>query len=770
MRTFFANLRSDHRLRLRCSHLLMARARRAFLAIHGRLSGRLAPAAQDGFLLVEVIVSAMLVALIVIATFNGFDVVNRAQAEDRAHDQAVVLAAQSQEQMRTDPVSTLQAIEATPHIYTQTINGTTYEIRQEAAPSNGSANTTGCSAIETTKQTGANVEITSRVTWAALGIAKRPEVKLSSIITPPTGAGLEVDVGNSPSPTEGVPGVTAVITFTPINSTATETREGTTNSAGCVVFGDIESTAATVEIREKPGFVTVSGTFKVPPAEVTLAPNITVHDAVVYDQGGAIKANFTWEGKSVTGDNFVVSNGTLPTAPKYEVGSNLFSYESGGEEHYQAETGKYASSATTAKGTRYSTGDLFPFVLPNEWAVYAGDCPANDPSTYDALIKPGEVLVKPGATAEVEAPISRTALVAREGTLKSPSNGVSGLQVKITNTACSGATTPNNASKLNIIHEQQTTSEGTLENPYQPFGAYEVCVASKKEKKRYKFSGSNLTPAGTAPTIYLGARSSSEKATLKTKREGEEKATKEAREKEETKAREKRESEEATAKSARVAAEATAKSAREASEATAKAKRETEEKPAKKAWEEETTKNAETKTKEEAKKAERLANEKKETELWKWEEECKTSKVKATCEKAGKVEITNAEKKAKEKTQETSRKAAEAAEKKEEEERKTKEATTKTNREKQENTQKAEEKKESEAKTKKVSEEETTKKAHEQEETEAREKKEKEEREPREKKEKEEKEVKEKREKEEKEETEEATATKVTVESGFETC
>ena len=483
MRTFFATIRSAHRLRLRCGHLLIARARRTFLCIHGRLSGRLTPAAQDGFLLVEVIVSAMLVALIVIATFNGFDVVNRAQAEDRAHDQAVVLAAQSQEQMRTDPVSTLQALETTPHTYTQTINGTTYEIKQEAAPSNGSANTTGCSAIETTKQTGANVEITSRVTWAALGIAKRPEVELSSIITPPTGAGLEVDVGNSPSPTEGVPGVTAVVTFTPTNSTGIETREGTTNSAGCVVFGDIESTAATVEIKEKSGFVTVNGTLKVPPSEVTLAPNITVHDAVVYDQGGAIKANFTWEGKSVTGDNFVVSNGTLPAAPKYELGSNLFSYESAGEEHYQAETGKYASSATTAKGTRYSTGDLFPFVLPNEWAVYAGDCPANDPETYDAAIKPGEVLVKPGATSEIETPISRTALVAREGTLKSPSNGVSGLQVKITNTACSGATTPNNASKLNIVHEQQTTSEGTLENPYQPFGAYEVLRRQQERKK-----------------------------------------------------------------------------------------------------------------------------------------------------------------------------------------------------------------------------------------------------------------------------------------------
>src|SRR5271165_6690823 len=187
MRTFFDNLWSGRRLRLRRSDPAIARTRAIAHGCRERVSGRLDPSAQEGFLLVEVIVSALLVALIVVATFNGFDVVNRAQAEDRAHDQAVILAAESQEQLRTDPVSTLQALETTPHTYTQTVNGTSYEITQEAAPSNGSANTTGCSAIETTKQTGANVEITSKVTWAALAVTKRPEIKVSSIITPPTG-------------------------------------------------------------------------------------------------------------------------------------------------------------------------------------------------------------------------------------------------------------------------------------------------------------------------------------------------------------------------------------------------------------------------------------------------------------------------------------------------------------------------------------------------------------------------------------------------------
>jgi type II secretory pathway pseudopilin PulG len=727
MRTFFATIRSDQRLRLRWPYFVTARGRRVAVCIRNRLAERVKPSAQEGFLLVEVIVSALLVALIVVATFNGFDVVNRAQADNRAHDQAVILAAQSQEQLRTDPITTLQALENSPHTYTQTINGTTYEIKQEAAPSNGSANTTGCSAIETTRQNGANVLITSSVTWPRLGASKRPEVQLSSIITPPTGSGLEIDVGNAPAPTAGVGGVTVSVTFTPVNSASPQTLEGTTSSAGCVVFGDIEATAATVEIHEKSGFVTPSGTLKVPPKEVKLAPNITVHDAVTYNQGGAIKANFTWEGKSVSGDTFVAYNTSMNVAPSFQVGSTLFGpYEATGEEHYQAETGKYASSATTAKGVRYSTGDLFPFLEPNKWLVYSGDCTENNPHKINAAIADGEVLVIAGGTTEVNVPISKTSLLAREGTLKSPSSPVSGLEVKLTNTACAASSIPNNASKLNYWRFQKT-NEGALEFPYQPFGAYELCVATGAPKnKRYKYSASNTTEAGTSPAIYLGAKSATEKAKQKTEKETEEKTTKTNRETE----------------------EATAKSKREGEEATAKAKRVSEEKPTKEAWEKEVAKNAETKTKEEAKKAERLASEKKEIELWKWEEECKTTKTKSICEKAGKVEITNAERKAKEKTQETNRNTKIAEEETANKNREKAEETAKTNRTNQENTQKAKEKTESETKTANETAENTlkTKRLGEEATT------------------------KTNREKAETEEAEEATTTKVTVESGVTTC
>ena len=156
--------------------------------------------------------------------------------------------------------------------------------------------------------------------------------------------------------------------------------------------------------------------------------------------------------------------------------------------------------------------------------MYSGDCLENNPHKINAAIADGEVLVTRRGTAEVNVPISKTSLLAREGTLKSPSSPVSGLEVKLTNTACAASPTPNNASKLVITRVQKTTGAGTLESPYQPFGAYELCVASSAKKKRYKYSSSNTTEAGTSPSIYLGAKSSTEKAELKTKKEGEEKA------------------------------------------------------------------------------------------------------------------------------------------------------------------------------------------------------------------------------------------------------
>jgi len=527
-------------------------------------------------------ISALLVALIVTATFNGLDVATRFSKDQRHHDQAQILAAQSQEQLRTEPASALDVLESNPHKYSIAIGGETYTITQEAKAVSASGSSTGCSATEATAQTGANILVSSRVSWPQQVAAKRPEVKQASLITPPTGSALEVDVINGEG--GGVSGVTARAKFIPNEAGSYNTVEGTTGPAGCVVLTGIQSTAATVEIVEKAGFVTPSGALKVEPKELTIAPNITTHYAVEYAEGGRIAAQYTYEGattyggKEVKGESFVAFNSETKVKPEFETGAAGFEYEGSAEEAYRRSTSsRFAATNFTAAGAKYSAGRLFPFKAG--WTVYAGDCPANNVEKGDEV---GGVIVKSGSTTTVKVPLSYTKLSIYTGVSSSLEPGeltkeTSGGNVKIINTSCSSAEEPINAYNPYYTHEQtETLAEGRLENPFQPFGNFQLCVDWKKSKA-YTVSYTNAKAAGSAPKIYLKQKTTAEKTAeitaeneAKAKREAEEATAKSAKEK-----REKEETEAKTAKEKRVKEEsemASAKTARETKEAEERAK------------------------------------------------------------------------------------------------------------------------------------------------------------------------------------------------------
>ena len=520
MHTFFGTLRDD----LRCRRL-----RRPLSESPRQPRG---PRSEGGFLLIEVIISAALVGLIVLATFSGFDVVNRLTAEQRRHDEAALLAAQSQEQLRSDPSTTLDTLETNPHKYTRTVGGTIFTLTQEAQPVNSSGNAVGCNANETTAKTGANIRVTTIVAWATQEQSKRPAVSQTSVITPPTGSGLEVDVTNGASTPAPVTGVTVTAKYIPVEAGSPAAAEGTTGAGGCVVFTAIPSTLATVEIAEKLGYVTTSGALKYPNKELTLAPNITTHDPVTYAEGGGLTAQFTykgettWEGKEVRSDTFVAYNSSL-VAPSFELGSTVFKYEAGGEERYQPVTGTYKPTASTPSGTRYPSSDLFPF--PSSWAVYAGDCTKNKPAEGS----PGEMKVESGKFNLVKVPMSYTALKVHIGTRAEPKTLAKGVKyaVKITNTECEPIVTPNNASTSSTTHAQLTTeAEGApLENPFQPFGGATLCLANGG--RLYKTSYNNKKVEGSTLNLDVGELTVAEN---ETNRKNAETTTRTAREAEET--------------------------------------------------------------------------------------------------------------------------------------------------------------------------------------------------------------------------------------------
>jgi Tfp pilus assembly protein PilV len=631
MRTFFemtSKTRRNH------GHRLAA-------AISARLHA-CDPRRQDGFLLIEVMISALLVALIVTATFNGLDVATRITADQRHHDQAGLLAAQSQEQLRTEPASALDLLETNPHKYTTKIGGTTYTITQEAKAVSASGNTTGCNATESTAQTGANILITSKVGWPQQAAAKRPEVKQASVISPPTGSALEVDVLNGEG--GGVAGVTARAKFIPNEAGSYNTVEGTTSIAGCVVLTGIQATKATVEIVEKAGFVAPNGALSIKPKELTIAPNVTTHYAVKYAEAGRIAAQFTYEGatmfggKAVQSDSFVAFNSETGVKPEYETGSSSFQYKTvapeAAEEFYRALTGTYAPISYTAAGSKYSLGRLFPFKAG--WTVWAGDCLANNVvGTEDEV---GGVVVKSGSTTTVNVPMSYTKLSIYTGVSSGLEPGeltkenVKG-GVKVTNNSCAGAEEPLNAYSPIYTHEQkETLPEGRLENPFQPFGSFALCVADSAHEKTYTVNFTNSKASGSTPAIFLKQKTAAEKA-FEISQAAEAKAKRKTEETEAATAKTKREGEETAA--------ATAKTKREGEEtaaATAKTKREGEE------------------TAMAAARATRLTKEAEERATWKKQEE--------------KKEISKSTREAKEATQTTARKTKE-----------TEETTAKTKRE-----------------------------------------------------------------------------------------
>ncbi len=481
---------------------------------------------EDGFLLVEVLVSTLLVALIVVGTFNGFDVAQRFSTAERQHEQAALLAAASQEQLRSEPASVLATLKITPHTYTTTVQGTIYTVKQSAELQ--PAASAKAAACNSNRQSGNAYRITSTVSWHLQEETKRPPVSASSLITPPIGSSLEVDVLSSPGVTSGVSGVTVNIKYKPQGSSGTASQSQTTGSEGCVLFGAIPSLEAEVEVAELLGYVTVDGKPQVPNKTVTLAPNYTVHDTVVYNRAGAIQANFAYSGAStanhknnqesgevsqtVTGDTFVAANNLMEVKPNFELGST--SYGAKTSIPFEPKTSTFAASATTK-------ANLFPFSEEENgyWGVYAGDCIANNPETVTAgAIKPQEkVIVKPGATTAVSVPTSYTTLnvyAKKESAVNGLSHRWEGLEttnaypVLIDNLGCTGIT-PNDETEASYKHTQTTTTGssmgGHLSNPFQPFGKeFTLCLASST--KTFKVEYGNTAPNGGTINIYLEQR------------------------------------------------------------------------------------------------------------------------------------------------------------------------------------------------------------------------------------------------------------------------
>ncbi|HEY7829167.1 MAG TPA: hypothetical protein VIC06_01215 [Solirubrobacteraceae bacterium] len=417
--------------------------------------------AQAGFALLEVLISAVIVALIVIATFTGFDVTQRATGDERAHAQADALAQQDEDRLRSLQINQISGLNETRTVI---YNGTHYSVTSTGEFLADSTESPSC-----VKEAGSAsyVRTTSTVTWPAL--KSRPPVVETGLITPPIGGELLVQVfdGNG----AGVPGMTVQATGP---SPSAGVVSAVTGANGCVIFSSLKEGEYSVNTFQT-GYVDKDGNSEPPPSKRTasVTTGATTKKTFEFAQAGALKINFVENGNvAVEGDQFLIYNNNM-SIPWFRVFGTL---------------GTYARTVTTP-------ATIFPF--SSTYSVYAGSCTADAPPA--AILAAQASTVAAGATSSINVLVPPIKVEVLSGT-SSAERGVA-----VTNAT---GTLKDTGINCNTTRTISSTPLGGLPHPNMPFGNYSLCVTARIGVKNRKFTlavANNLITGTPLTPIYLGA-------------------------------------------------------------------------------------------------------------------------------------------------------------------------------------------------------------------------------------------------------------------------
>lgn len=391
---------------------------------------------EEGFLLIEVLISALLVAVIAIGTFNAFDVSGQITADQRAHLQATTLAQQDEERLKGLTSSELSSLSETRSV---TVQGRKYTIASKAQ---FISDTTGGSTCTGSSASADYFETNTEVSWASLG--SRPKVVETGLVAPPAGGEILLTVE------DGRGGKTPGMT---VSGTGPQALSGTTPASGCLIFGPLEEGTYTITASQA-GYVGENGETEPPTSERTVSATgqTTVGKTFIFNKAGEITAKLT---TSLTGapagqaTNVVIKNSLLKTVNEMRT---------------------LLTTDALTKGEISSPKTIFPF--SSKYQIYAGSCPSNSPENFGAG-KPTEILVEPGAEPETTLALPSLIVLVYSGTTTS-SGLVSKPEVWIKDMDTGSECKTKGFNPKTVTTPNTTT--GDLESPGLPYGKYSVCV------------------------------------------------------------------------------------------------------------------------------------------------------------------------------------------------------------------------------------------------------------------------------------------------------
>ena len=423
---------------------------------------------EDGFIIVEVLVSAVILVTVSLAVFLTLDNADKAAGNQQKRTLAANFAQSELERIRSLPVEDVAAARGTR---TVTANGITYTETLVAKWVTDGSDEPEC----TTRSGGLDyLRTTVSISWNGMGQAK--PVTMTTFYTPPAGAGGG-DTGSASvhitdrngNPVAGI-GVTL---------DGPQDFSDTTNVNGCVVFGFVpESTAYTIRFS-RAGFVDGDSNPTVADP-VTVTGGETTKLQYDYDQGGTTEVRFlTRRGGAEIATNplrLQFFNAAQPSGPKtIPLDGTVGTWTPG--------------SGTTASRWQGPSVPLFPFTGP--YAVYAGNCKANAVPNTNSDSK--FVNITPNAlqnTGIVYVPALDVTVYSGTGP-SNPGTTVSNAIVQY-DPGC----TP--------IYQRTTDATGKLVDPGFPYSTTGTVCAMSPGRRVRKAQANVNTAVGTPVNLYLG--------------------------------------------------------------------------------------------------------------------------------------------------------------------------------------------------------------------------------------------------------------------------
>ena len=299
---------------------------------------------QQGSLLVEVMVGALVLGITTMAVLTGIDGAQDTGRKNKDRTEYSALAQQDIERLRSKPITSLSNYDETRTVRVGNVDYTVVSKTEWVRDASGVVSCTDDS-------TQAEYMKLSSTVWSPAGVNKA--VTETTLLTPAPGA-FSATTGTAAvllTDRDGHPIAGSTVTLS-----GPGTYSETTNSAGCAIFGYIPAGAYTAQVSG--GVTWASELPATAPAPVTA--NRTSLVAIEVESPASLRAHFSDPvGAASTWSRITVAHAKLPAGFKV-----------------------FPNSTATAKFGTLDATNLYPH--HDAYGVYAGSCARNNPAFWDS--------------------------------------------------------------------------------------------------------------------------------------------------------------------------------------------------------------------------------------------------------------------------------------------------------------------------------------------------------------------------------------------------